>query len=182
MYQSGSALSLEPEIINACIISKSELWKIEKKVLPFCYRPLKKIQKFNANFEYNFIEFDTETNCSSKKAEIVELAAIRHNTDNSFKKFVLPKCDINEHASKVNKFSTTSFGNLHILHRNGIQLHTESSSECLQGFSDLLKSTIVKVGNATNPKPVKTVHVGHNAAVFDTPLHIRSINNSGDHV
>lgn len=100
VYQSGSALSLEPEIINACSISKSELWKIEKKVLPFCYRPLKKIQKFNANFEYNFVVFDTETNCGGKKVEIVELAAICHNTGNSFKKFVLPKCDINELASK----------------------------------------------------------------------------------
>ena len=179
VYQSGSALSLEPEIINATIIPNAELCKIENHVPPFCCRPVKKFQKFNASFDYNFVIFDTETNCGGKKAELVELAAICHNTGESFTKFVLPKSDINEHASKVNKFRITSFGDERILHRNGIQLPTESLSQCLLDFADFLKTTISKV---THPKPVKTVLVGHNANVFDKPLLIRSINNCGHHV
>ena len=176
VYQSGSALSLDPAIINACCISKAEHCEIEKQAPSFCYRPLKKFQKFNANLEYNLVIFDTETNCGGKKAELVELAAICHNTGDSFTKFVMPKCDINEHASKINKFSITSFGNERILHRNGLPIETESLSECLRGFAAFLKSTVVKVRNVSRSKPVKTVLVGHNANVFDTPLLIRSIN------
>jgi len=94
---------------------------------------------------YNFVIFDTETNCGGKKAELVELPAICHNTGDSFTKFVLPKCDINELASKITKFSITSFGNERILHKNELQIETESLSECLPGFAAFLKSTVVKV-------------------------------------
>ena len=82
---------------------------------------------------------------------------------------------MNMQAKSTNS-SITSFGNELTLHRNGIQIETESLSECLRGFAAFLKSTIVKVGNVTRSKPVKTVLVGHNANVFDTPLLIRSIN------
>ena len=177
VYQSGSALTLENDVTNASTISKTELCDIEKQVPPHCHRPIKKFQQFDANSEYNFILFDTETNCGGKKAELVELAAICHNTGQSFTKFVLPKDNINVHASRVNKFYITSFGNGRILYRNGIQLPTESLSQCLLGFADFLKSTIVP-----NQKTVKTVIIGHNANAFDTPLLIRSINNSEDHV
>ena len=67
-------------------------------------------------------------------------------------------------------------GNERILHRNGLQIETESLSECLRGFAAFLKSTVVKVRYVSSSKPVKTVLVGHNANVFDTPLLIRGIN------
>ena len=182
VYESGSALSLEPEVLNACNISKAELCHIENRVPPFCSRPKKIFEKLNANFTYNFVIFDTETNCGGKKAELVELAAICHNTGESFTKFVLPKFDINEHASRVNKFHIIAFGNERILYRNGNQLETGPPTECLRSFADFLKTSAVKTGNATLLKSVKTVLIGHNATVFDTPLLIRSINQSGDHI
>ena len=67
-------------------------------------------------------------------------------------------------------------GNERILHRNGLQIETGSLSECLRGFAAFLKSTVVKVRYVSRSKPVKTVLVGHNANVFDTPLLIRGIN------
>ena len=125
-------------------------------------------------FEYNFVIYDTETNCGGKKAELVELSAFCHGTGDSFTKFVLPQHDINVHASNINKFHIASFGNERILHRNGFALQTVSLPECLLPFANFLKSTSATIKNATS-KPVKILLIVHNANVFDTPLLIRSI-------
>ena len=39
VHESGSALSLEPEVLNACNISKAELCHIENHLPPLCIRP-----------------------------------------------------------------------------------------------------------------------------------------------
>ena len=134
VYESGSTLSLDPDVINAASIQKAEICKFEQKVPKFCFRKVRRYQTFNPGFEYNFVIYDTETNYGGKKAEIVELSAFCHGTGDSFTKFVLPQHDINVHASNINKFHIASFGNERILHRNGFALQTVSLPECLLSF------------------------------------------------
>ena len=86
-------------------------------------------------FEYNFVIYDTETNCGGKKAELVELSAFCHGTSYSFMKFVLPQHDINVHTSNISKFHIVSFENERLLHRNGFALQTVSLPECLSLLS-----------------------------------------------
>ena len=174
VYESGSTLSLDPEVINAASIQKAEICKFEQQVPKFCFRKVRRYQTFNPGFEYNFVIYYTETNCGGKKAEIIELSAFCHGTGDSFTKFVLPQHDINVHASNINKFHIASFGNERILHRNGFALQTVSLPECLLSFANFLKSTSATIKNATS-KPVKILLIGHNVNVFDTPLLIRSI-------
>ena len=94
VYESGSTLSLDPEVINATSIQKAEICKLEQLVPKFCFRKASRYQTFNPGFEYNFVIYDTETNCGGKKAELVELSAFCHGTGDSFTKFVLPQHDI----------------------------------------------------------------------------------------
>ena len=114
--------------------------------------------------------FGTKTNCGGKQAEHVELAAIFHNTGGAFTKFILPKFDFNEHASSVNRFHITAFGNERILYSHDNQLEPEYLIECLRSFAYFLKTSAVKTGNVTLLKPMKTVLIGQIANVFDTPL------------
>ena len=89
-------------------LQKLNFARLRAMSLNFAAGQKKKFEKISANSEYNFILFDTESNCGGKKAELVELE-YAGNTGDSFSKFVLPKwrkCDhsINKHASRVNKF------------------------------------------------------------------------------
>jgi len=174
VYESGSTLSLDPEVINAASIQKAEIYQFEQQVPQFCFRKARRYQTFNPGFEYNFVIYDTETNCGGKKAELVELSAFCHGTGDSFTKFVLPQHDINIYVSNINKFHIASFGNERVLHRNGFALQTVSLPECLLSFANFLKSTSATIKNATS-KPVKIFLIGHKANAFDTPLLIRSI-------
>ena len=174
VYESGSTLSLDPEVIIAASIQKAEIYQFEQQVPQFCFRKPRRYQTFNPGFEYNFVIYDTETNCGGKKAELVELSAFCHGTGDSFTKFVLPQHDINIYVSNINKFRIASFGNERVLHRNGFALQTVSLPECLLSFANFLKSTSATIKNATS-KPVKILLIGHNANAFDTPLLIRSI-------
>ena len=130
VYQSGGALNIDDGILNACNVTANELCNLEQLVSPFCLRRKRTYLFFCPNVEYNFIVYDTETNCGGKKAEIVELSAIAHSTGALFTKFVLPKNGISEHVSKINKFQVVSTGSKKILRRNGIELSTVSLQEC----------------------------------------------------
>ena len=179
VYQSGGALNIDDEILNACNVTANERCNLEQFVSPFCLRRKRTYLFFCPNVEYYFIVYDTETNCGGKKAEIVELSAIAHSTGTLFTKFVLPKNGISEHVSKINKFQVVSTGSKKILRRNGIELSTVSLQECLRSFAEFLKTTATEVQKATS-KEVHTVLIGHNGNVFDCPLLVRSLEQCDD--
>ena len=78
-YQSGVALTLDPQLLQRAIITKEKLKEFEKDVPTFTNQPQKKLITGHKDDlrtkRIVIISFDTETSCGGKKAEIIQLAA-----------------------------------------------------------------------------------------------------------
>ncbi|KAK2555142.1 hypothetical protein P5673_023112 [Acropora cervicornis] len=182
----GSRLELQ---VGTVYESGTEIYQFEQQVPQFYLRKARRYQTFNLGFEYNFVIYNTETNCGGKKGELVELSYFCHSTGDSFRKFVLLQHDSNVHASHVNKFRIASFSSEHVLHRNSFALQTASLPECLLSFANFLKSTSPTIKNTTS-KPVKILLIRHtiahtyelspNKVLFQSKLEIKEqiVNNS----
>ena len=170
-YQSGVALTLDPQLLEKANVTKEQLKEFEKEVPTFTNRPQNKFITSEADpsrRSFVIISFDTETSCGGKEAEIIQLAA-QTELGQTFSRFVLPQKDISFHASRVNKFQTTSIGGKKILHRGGIRLETVSQAECLESFVNFI--------TASKPQDdcAKIILIGHNSSSFDTPVLLRTL-------
>ena len=170
-YLSGVALTLDPQLLEKANVTKEQLKEFEKEVPTFTNRPQKKFITSEADpsrRSFVIISFDTETSCGGKEAEIIQLAA-QTELGQTFSRFVLPQKDISFHASRVNKFQTTSIGGKKILHRGGIRLETVSQAECLESFVNFI--------TASKPQDdcAKIILIGHNSSSFDTPVLLRTL-------
>ena len=78
-YESGIALTLDPELFQKAIVTQQELKELEKFVPTFSERPRKKYITCpvdeSSSCGFGFVIFDTETSCAGKEAEIIQLAA-----------------------------------------------------------------------------------------------------------
>ena len=168
-YESGITLTLDPDLLQKAIATPQEMKDFEKVVPTFRERPPKKyitcpddetgVEKFE------FVIFDTETSCGGIQAEIIQLAAETERGE-TFSRFTVPTREISPHASRINKFQTTSVGGKKFLHREGIPVKTVSFKECLQSFVDFL--------GALQDGSKKIILIGHNSATFDTPVLLRT--------
>ena len=77
-YQSGVALTLDPQLLQRAIVAKEKLKEFEKDVPSLTNRPQKKFITRHADDlktkPFAIISFDTETSCGGKEAEIIQLA------------------------------------------------------------------------------------------------------------
>ena len=171
-YQSGVALTLDPQLLQRAIVTKEKLKEFEKDVPTFTNRPQKKFITCSADDlrtkRFMLILFDTETSCGGKEAEIIQLAA-HTEQGQTFSRFVLPKKGISFHASRVNKFQTASIGGKTVLHRGGNPLETVSQAECLESFVDFIAASKIRNDCA------KVILAGHNSSSFDTPVLLRTL-------
>ena len=101
-YESGIALTLDPELLQRAIVTQQELKEFEKFVPTFSERPPKKyitcpVDESSAN-GFGFVIFDTETSCAGKQAEIIQLAA-ETKQGASFSRFTTPTKEISPRFS-----------------------------------------------------------------------------------
>ena len=173
-YQSGVALTLDPQLLQRAVVAKEKLKEFEKDVPSLTIRPQKKFITCHADDlktkPYVIISFDTETSCGGKEAEIIQLAA-QTEQGQTFLRFVLPKKGIYFHASRVNKFQTASIGGKKVLHRGGSPLKTVSQAECLESFVTVDFIAASKIRNHY----ANVILIGHNSSSFDTPVLLRTL-------
>ena len=78
-YESGIALTLDPELLQRAVVTQQELKHFEKYVPTFSERPPKKYITCpideNSGSGFGFVIFDTETSCGGKEAGLIQLAA-----------------------------------------------------------------------------------------------------------
>ena len=71
-YQSGVALTLDPQLLQRAVVAKEKLKEFEKDVPSLTIRPQKKFITCHADDlkmkPFVIISFDTETNCGGKEA------------------------------------------------------------------------------------------------------------------
>lgn len=173
-YETGIALTLDPELLQRAVVTQQELKQFEKYVPTFSERPPKKYIACpvdeNSGSGFGFVVFDTETSCGGKEAELIQLAA-ETKQGASFSRFTIPTKEISPYASRVNKFKTTWVGGKKILHRGGNPLQTVPLFDCVLSFVDFLEDS--KRSNSCD----KIVLIGHNSATFDTPILLRTLQN-----
>lgn len=171
-YESGIALTLDPELLQRAVVTQQELKHFENYVPTFSERPPKKYitcpidEKSGSGF--GFVIFDTETSCGGKEAELIQLAAETKQGD-SFTRFTIATKEISPYASRVNKFKTKWVGGKKILHRGGSRLQTVPLPDCLLSFVNFLEDSKRSISYD------KIVLIGHNSATFDTPILLRTL-------
>ena len=124
-YESGIALTLDPDLLKRANVTQETMKEFEKSVPAFICRPPKKyVTCPNDDISGRnivFVVFDIESSCGGKEAEIFQLAA-QNERGETFSRFTVPERNISPHATLVNKFQATWFGGKKVLHRGGILL------------------------------------------------------------
>ena len=175
-YESGIALTLDPDLLKRANVTQETMKEFEKSVPAFICRPPKKhVTCPNDDISGRncvFVVFGIESSCGGKQAEILQLAA-QNERGETFSRFTVPERNISPHATRVNKFQATWFGGKKVLHRGGILLETVGYNECPKSFVDFLQesSNVRDIQSSS----VNTVLIGHNSNSFDTPLLLRTI-------
>ena len=136
-------------------------------VPPFVKRPNQPQVSFDMSSSYNFIVFDIETTTTGKLAEICQLSAVTASKDGKeFNSYVLPERAISPKAPQVNKLSVRSTANgEQVLLKDGAPVDSITIAQCLAKFIEFITPA---------NKETKTVLIGHNSTVFDTPTLLRS--------
>lgn len=91
----------------------------------------------DANNRLVFVVFDTETSCSGKQAEIIQLAA-ESEGGQTFNSFTILMRGNSPYVKRINKFEVSWASGEKVLHRGGIAVQTVSVNQCLQLFADFL--------------------------------------------
>lgn len=98
-----------------------------------------------------YIIFDLETTSLSRNSDITQLAAV--SGPNLFQRYIMPRCDISNEASKITGISFSHATNK--MYLNGREVETCSIQQALLDFIDFLK---------LDEQPIL---VGHNITNFD---------------
>jgi DNA polymerase III alpha subunit (gram-positive type) len=107
------------------------------------------------------IFFDVETTGLGKHSDIIQIGAVHHN-GRTYKKFIIPSCEIEEGATRVNGF-TKRHGRLY---RHDIEIRDAVSPH--QGLNDFLDWV-------WNNSRGRVVLIAHNGFRFDAPVLINNI-------
>ncbi|XP_020621317.1 uncharacterized protein LOC110058995 [Orbicella faveolata] len=183
MYQSNIGLNLTPEtttelntVSELCsvntMVAKNQQEEYEKIVPNNIQRPSIKKEKYDDSTFYNFVLFDTETNSTSKLAELCQLAAV-DRSGKSFSCYILPKKDMDAHASKVNNLTIKTVNGIRTLCKDNHPVTVFPLEEALTQFLHFLKASTTEASKRTTKK-VCTVLAGHNAATFVVPILLRN--------
>ena len=133
-------------------------------VLLFISRPTHPRVSYQSTINYEFMDFDTETISTGKRAQICQLSAITKSR-NCFNKYILPTCNISHHASLINGLSIKAVNGKRTLLKDNNPVLSISLTQCLENFTKFISSG---VSNS------HTVLIGHNSTTFDTPTLLRS--------
>ena len=85
-------------------LEKTRFQEYESMVPPFKTHLKQPKISYNEAISYQFVVSDIETTGLSKQTQICQLAAITKE-GKSYNEYVLPTCDIDHHASRINKLS-----------------------------------------------------------------------------
>lgn len=144
-------------------LEKTKFQEYESMVPPFKTRPKQPKISYNEAISYQFVVFDIETTGLSKQTQICQLAAITKE-GKIYNEYVLPTCDIDHHASRINKLSVKVVNGQRTLLKANVPVHSVLLSECLQNFTTFLFH---------DKTDCHTILIGHNSSVFDTPTLLR---------
>ena len=105
-YESGSALNLNPDLLQQAAATPKTFKEFETTVPTFTCRPPKEYVRClpstgkisSGNFVFDV--FDSETSCGGKKAELLQLAA-QTKQGQKFSKYTLPEKGIPPHANNM---------------------------------------------------------------------------------
>ena len=164
--------SVTDTVANVLTMLDSKFKEIESFVSKYTPRPIAEPVNFNEDRYYNFLVFDTETNCTGKAAEICQLAATDISGVHTFSKYILPVHDIDYYASKVNKLNIINVKGERKLFKNNEMVQTLPFAEAISHFQTYVSQSIDRAKTTTS-KPVHTVLIGHNVSTFDTPILLR---------
>ena len=124
--------------------------EIEDFVSQYTPRPQEKRVNFNENRYYNFLVFDTETNSTSKSAEVCQLLVTDKSGLHTFSEYILPMQDIEFHASRVNKLKILNVNGERKLFKNDELLHTLPFHEAIAHFLSYVSKSIDRAKTITN--------------------------------
>ena len=187
-YETNIGLTL-PKATSTCTTANEELFcpdlpvdtlaPYEEIVPPYTPRPQCSPIAFddNAAVFYNIVLFDTETNTTSKQAELCQLAAINQSRLASFSEYVLPNKNIDKYASRVNNLSIKTVDGKRLLFKQSNPVLALTCDEVLSRFINYLENSVRECQKLTAHK-VCTVLVGHNAKRFDVPVILHNSNSS----
>lgn len=128
------------------------------------------------SYSHNFLMWDTETTTIGKAAEIVQISVVSKDEQFCFSEYT-PETPVSLAASKVHGLTSYIVNGINVLHKDGKKVHSMSQQECLARLLNFIETTRNHYNKETH-KPVITVMVGHNSALFDTPVLLRSAGSS----
>ena len=170
-YETNVGLNLDAtkdNSITKLLKSAEQLDKIrfqeyERMVPPFKTRPTQPKISYNEAIRYQFVVFDIETTGLSKQTQICQLAAVTKE-GKTYNEYVLPTCDIDHRASRINKLSVKVVNGQRTLLKESVPVQSVLLSQCLQNFTTFLLN---------DNTDCHTILIGHNSSVFDTPTLLR---------
>ena len=185
-YQSNIGLNLDPNAQqhhdeNLSILTDIDLGEC-KRVLKDCeallqepiVRPEVQPHVYDEqSYSYNFLMWDTETTTIGKAAEIIQIAVVIKDEQFYFSEYVTPETAVSWAASKVHGLTSQVLNDINVLYKDGKEVQSVSLQECLARLLNLIETTRNHYNKETH-KPVITVMVGYNSALFDTPVLLRS--------
>ena len=189
-YQSNIGLNLDPNAQqhqgeNLTILNDIDLGEC-KTILKDCEAPLldpivrPEVQPHvydQQSYFYNFLTWDTETTTIGKSAEIVQISVVSKDEQFCFSEYVTPKTAISPAASLVHGLTTQVSNGVNVLYKDGKEVQSIPLQECLTRLLNFIETTRDHYNRETH-KPVITDMVGHNSALFDTPVLLRSAGSS----
>ena len=144
-------------------LEKTRFQEYERMVPPFKTRPIQPKISYNDAIRYQFVVFDIETTGLSKQTQICQLAAVTKE-GKIYNEYVLPECDIDHRASRINKLSVKVVSGRRTLLKENVPVHSVPLSKCLQNFCTFLFN---------DKTDCHIILIGHNSSVFDTPTLLR---------
>jgi hypothetical protein len=189
-YQSNIGLNLDPNAQqhqgeNLTILNDIDLGEC-KTILKDCeallldpiVRPEVQPHVYDQqSYFYIFLIWDTETTTIGKSAEIVQISVVSKDEQFCFSEYVTPKTAISSAASLVHGLTTQVSNGVNVLYKDGKEVQSIPLQECLTRLLNFIETTRDHYNRETH-KPVITVMVGHNSALFDTPVLFRSAGSS----
>ena len=136
-------------------MSDSNFKEIESFVSKYTPRLIAEQVSYNEDRYYNFLVFDTETNCTEKAAEICQLAATDISGAHIFSKYILPVHDIDFYASKVNKLKIINVKGERKLLKNNEMVETLPFDEAISHFQMYVSQSIDRTKATTRRQSIQ---------------------------
>lgn len=123
--------------------------------------------------------WDTETTTIGKAAEIVQISVVSIDEQFCSSEYVTPEAAVSLAASTVHGLASHVLNGINVLHKDGNEVQSVSLQECLGRLLNFIETTCkITTTKKRKLKPLITVMVGHNSALFDTPVLLRSAGTS----